>query len=180
MPEGKDSHMSVPFEMVGWALQWHAQTYGGGPAQNLTPPRYSPDFKTVREIVYDEWVHYAFHLLVKRTNPNFRLYANGALLPLDGGDPVYMDIDNPDSVVKPKSATIELSPAPGYSPTNDVHKIILLWPQKIKDYHTYNTTQKFQFQVGWKSQSVPNTDPNQMTNLPPISIFISDVIPKTG
>jgi len=170
--------MSDPFKVIGWALQWHTHICGLNSVPNMNPPRYSSDFPTVREIVYDENAHYGFHFLVRRTNRYVRLFTDGAMLPLKSGDPVFMDKNKPDAEIDPREAYVGFDPAQDYSPETDEHHIMLYWPMKYKSYHEYGTTRKFLFRIGYKNPNEADNVPPRFTQLPLISVFISDVIPK--
>jgi hypothetical protein len=168
-----------PFTFLGWAFMWRNHTSGGSTTQNMNHPRFSKDFTTVREIIYDEWAHYGFYFRVRRTDPYVHLVIKGALLQKDK-DPVYLSKSDPEAIVNPKKPYDGFDPAPGPSSTNDEHQVMLYWPMKYGTYHTYGSTPKFQFHIGWRKSSDPITTPPTFAKpLPEISFFISDVITKS-
>ncbi len=168
--------MPDPYKFLGWAFKWNNHT---GTTQNLNEPRYSDDFTTVREIIYDEWAHYGIYFRVRRTDPNVRLLIKGALLQ-EKKDSVYMSKNGPDIEVDPREPYVEFDPAPAYSSENDEHRVMLFWPSKYSTYHTNGTTQKFQFHIGWRPRNgAGDIKPTFANPLPVISFSITDVITKS-
>lgn len=170
--------MSEPFTVLGWALRWHWHTCAGNTTQNTNPPRYSTDYVTVRELIYDEWAEYCFHIRVRRTDPNYRLYIKGELVQ-EKGQNIFMSTSSPVENVNPKEPYLELSPAPDHSAENDTHTAMLFWPSGSKDRHAIGLTQKFRFTIGFKSISEANTiKPRFVEPMPLIYIFVTDVMKK--
>jgi len=172
--------MSEPFLVLGWAFTWHHHTCGGETVQNPNPPlRYSNDCKTVRELIYDEWAEYAFHIRVQRLDPHYDLVIKGELLRETGKDSVFMDKSSPTAIVNPKEPSVGMDPDSDHSDTKDYFVGVLFWPSAYKTFHTNGSTQKFRFTVGSRSnQGFTTIPPTFGKPMDTIQIFITDVIYK--
>lgn len=171
--------MAEPFTFLGWAFRWHSHLNGSRKILNQNRPRFTDDFQKVREIIYDEWVQYAFSFRVRRTNPRIHLFIQGELLADKGSIPVFMSGTGADTLVDPEEPWQEFGKDPAHSDTKDDYQAQLFWPAQKKDYHAYGTTRKFQVRIGWKKRGESaHTPPVFAPPLPPISVFVSDVIPR--
>lgn len=169
--------MSEPFSVVGWAVRWNQHTCNGS-LQNTHPVRYSQDFSTVREFIYDRWATYRFHILVHRLDKNYHLFLKGELLAGTDHPVISMGRDSPDEKVDPRKSWVMLVPDNESGKPEDFVGI-LYWPSKIDTYYTYGSTKKFQFTIGWRStQESAGSPPQSGKSLETINIFITDVIGK--
>ncbi|WP_292346420.1 MULTISPECIES: hypothetical protein [unclassified Methanoregula] len=171
--------MAEPFTFLGWAFRWHSHASGSRKILNQNRPRFTDDFQKVREIMYDEWAQYAFSFRVRRINPRVHLFIRGELLLDKGSTPVLMSGISADTNVDPEEPWQEFAKDPAHTETKDDYQALLFWPAQKKEYHAYGTTRKFQVRIGWKKRGEPGIIPPVFAPpLPPISVFVSDVIPK--
>lgn len=181
MSAGKVILMAEPFTFLGWAFRWHNHTSGSKKILNQNRPRYSDDFQKVREVMYDEWTQYAFSFRVRRTNPRVNLFVQGELLREKGSAPVPMSGTGAVDPVDPGKPWREFEKDPAHSETKDDYQAHLFWPAQERDYHAYGSTRKFQIRIGWKKRGESaNVPPAFAPPLPPIAVFVSDVIPREG
>jgi hypothetical protein len=173
--------MAEPFTFLGWAFRWHDHAAGKKRIENQNRPRFSDDFQKVREVIYDEWAQYTFHFRVRRTNPRVNLVIRGDLLREKGSEPVAMSSTGAFDAVDPDNPWVEFGEDPTHSRTKDDYQARLFWPAQEKEYHAYGSTRKFQISIGWKKRSGPEDAPPVFAPpLPPMAVYVSDVIPGTG
>jgi hypothetical protein len=171
--------MSDPFLVLGWALRWHQHTCISNTTPNQNPPRYSNDYKTVRELIYDEWAEYTFHIRVQRLDPHYKLVIKGELLREKEKTSVFLSKNGPTDSVDSRKPWVGLDPAPDHSDKKDYFECKLFCPSVYKTCHPLGSTQKFRFTIGWKSiDEADQTHPTFGKPMDTIQIFITDVIPK--
>lgn len=171
--------MADPFTFLGWSFRWHSHTCGSRKILNQNRSRFTDDFQKVREVIYDEWAQYAFSFRVRRTNPRVHLFIQGELLTEKGSVPVLMSGTGAHDLVDPEEPWQEFEKDPAHSSTKDDYQAQLFWPAQQRDYHAYGTTRKFQVRIGWKKRGDSrNTTPVFAPPLPPVSVYVSDVIPR--
>jgi hypothetical protein len=156
--------------LSGWDFSWYSHNCQGvikvNPNIETLPG--SLDFKTVKEIIFDEFAEYCFRFKVTST---YKWPVIEAELCMPNKKHVFLN----DSIKGFTDTKITYNPLLSAGTAN-VFSAKLFWPGKIRTDHDKGTY-KIQVNLGWKESSQAGTQPKWSSqSLPPIQIDIVDVI----